>query len=1183
MSLQGFLARLDAAGIEADIDQLLDAFWLATHGGTLSLHASVHVSEDASEPTRASAPVPPREPQIRPKSPRRPDEDEHRQPHDAFGDSPLRLVFPRISADAPATLDRPASPVVLPAPRALANRLAMMRAMRPLTRRWPSRQYLDIDEEGTVEVCARLWTHDPGLVMPVFMPRRERWFDIELVLEEDGAAPLWEDMLREFAAVMRETGAFGRVREWTLRIVGDRPDRTATLENRHGVRAPVTVLQGKAARRLVMFASNGRSRYWTDGTYAEVLVPWLRDSCTLLLQLSPSDRWARSGLGEPHGVVSTAVAGALPAALDMHVHWWRVEDDEDDERESRAGAAETMVLPVAPLSAAGLAQWADMQMARGRRNPAYRLRLPKMSPAPLQYRGRRERPEEPTEAAVAQAVSLLKYESPNAFRLAVFLCTSPFTLAVARLVQAVKFEGSTDPSMLDELLQSGIVVASRPDDRAGERERERSRAGWYAVRSQARELLLRSLRERDAQEIARQLQRHVSRHLERLSGTGVRSSELIADEQGRHRLPAWAKPFADVAMSLLGLPSTLREAQRQVREFLHLVEGSAALAVAAVAAAGAQPSPEGMPASAWQALRTARLVHEREDGSWAFAPHARVLLASLTPEPSRDEESNWLEAALSLLQSMALAFHVSAITAVNGEGTDRIRDMFPEWPSERRAQLGHWMYMSEYVFWGPVRELLFTGEDPIQYLDVQRALDAFGKTMVELEEWIDSDDDQAAWRRRSTVRRLWNAVCLALHRDPHVLDEAARPRTLRLLRTFAATPVDDLLEGRYGRDELVSIIEALREPKLSNALANYFSPFFERFGTDGLSELALSADYASYLDRLLSFWKDATVAVFERVPQDSTGVLKMGFAVPPQAVAMISERFPWYDINVVSRSADFDSGAEREVNWVISRAGYLALIDDLGRIVKTAVATRLARPPRRPRVLWVDDRPNNNVQERERILARGQLVYELATSTDEGLAAARGSLFDVVISDMGRPGDRLAGYTLLAGLRREGNLVPFVIYSAGRKPEHVGQALSLGALGTTDHHGELSALVLRAVGRSDDVLRRPVDEELLRQYTEWKFPGLGVSDDWNALAARDLESSRFPTLLEVDAAVERASAAVDAYARERPDMFMTGTDRVTKSLGFVDVEFRRRHDFEDATLAAFERHSRLVWPDIRRD
>ncbi|CAJ3342048.1 Uncharacterised protein [Burkholderia pseudomallei] len=1172
MSLQGFLARLEASSIEADVGQLLDAFWLATQGVRLSLHESVPARADEPAAVHTERREPP---QRRQAQRRRPDEDEPLP--NAVGDSPQRLVFPHITSDEPTALDRPASPVMLPAPRTLANRLAIMRALRPLTRRWPSRQYLDIDEEGTVDVCARLWAHDPGLVMPVFKPRRERWFDVELVLEDDGAAPLWEDMLREFAALLRATGAFGRVREWTLRVVGDGAARMATLENRQGVRAPVAALQGKAARRLVIFASNGASRHWTDGAYTEVLVPWLFDSCTLLLQLSPQDRWARSGLGEPHGVVSTTAAGALAPALDMHLHWWRIGDEED---EDGTRASDAIALPVAPLSAAGLAQWAEMQMARGRRNPAYLLRSPKKAPTALEEGGRAERCEHPTEAAVAQAVSLLKYESPNAFRLAVFLCASPFTLAVARLVQAVKFDGSTDPGLLDELLRSGIVVASRSAIESGARDGSHPR--WYAVRPQARELLLRSLRERDAQEIARELQRHVSRHIERLSGSGVRSPQLIADELGRYHLPAWAQPFADVATSLLGLPSSLREAQRQVREFLRLVQGRAALPAQDVAAAGLQPSPEAMPAPVWQALRAARLVYEREDGSWVFAPYARDVLASLALEESRDEAADWLETALGLLQSMALAFHVSAVTAVNGGRTVRIPDMFADWPHEWRAELAHWMYMSEYVFWGPVRELLLTGEDPIRYFDENKAYALFEQDMMEARHWLAGTDDER-WRWGDAVRRLWNAVCLTLKCDPQGLEEATRPRTLRLLRDFAATSADDLLAGRYGRDERRAILQALREIRPLESMTIYFNPFFERFGTDGLSGLAFSRDYAIYLDRLLSFWKDATVAVFERLKPDSSGILKIEFPVSPQAVAMVSERFPQHDIHVVSHNPHFDSDTEREVTWTISREGYLALIDDLGRIVKAAVATRLARPPRRPRVLWVDDSPDNHTQERERTLAGGHLVYELATSTDEGLSVARGALFDVVISDMGRPGDRLAGYTLLEGLRREGNLVPFVIYSAGRKPEHVGLALKAGALGTTDHYVELSALVLRAIGRSDDVLRRPVNEDLLRQYTTWKFTGMGVSDVLNASTARDLDRSRFPTLLEIDAAIDRASEAVDAYMRERPDLFTTGTDRLTKSLGFVDIEFRRRHDFEDATLAAFERHARLVWPESRRD
>ncbi|MFL9867272.1 response regulator [Paraburkholderia fungorum] len=1179
MSLQRFLARLEAANFDADVEQLLDAFWLATQGVKLSLDAVAPARKHAraDEPASARAPADAGEtPSQRPDQ--RPASGENSPVPEIVGDSGLRLVFPRITSDESAALERPASPVILPAPRSLTNRLALMRALRPLTRRWPSRQYLDLDEDGTVDACARLWMHESDLVMPVFKPRRERWFDVELVLEDDGAAPLWEDMLREFAALLRETGAFGRVREWTLRVEGDEGMRAATLENRHGVRAPVASLQGKAARRLILFASNGASRHWTDGAYAKVLVPWLSDSCTLLLQLTPTERWARSGLGEPHGVVSTTVAGALPPALDMHLDRWRIEDDEDDVDATRAG--ETVALPVAPFSAVGLAQWADMQMARGRRNAAYRLRMPKKSRAAPPAWISSERRDDPTDAAVAQALSLLKYESPSAFRLAVFLCTSPFTLPVARLVQAVKFD-SADPGLLDELLRSGVLVASQPGAAADDRDRS---SRWYSVRPQARELLLRSLREREAQEIARELQRHVSRHIERLSGSGssVRSTQLIADDEGRFHLPAWAQPFADVATSLLGLPSSQHEAQRQVRDFLERVESRAALIVADIAASGRRPSAETMPESAWEALCAARLVHQRGDGSWAFAPYARDLLASITPRTPRDDVADWLEMALDMLQAMALAFHVSAITAVNGERNSSVRDLLSEWSGERRAQLAHWLYMSEYIFWGPTRELLFTGEDPIRHFDVAKARANYERDLTDAENWLAGTDDEP-WRWHRAVERLRNAAGLALKHDPQGFEKATLSATLRLLRDFAATPIDDVLADHYGRDERFIILRALRERAQRESLSVYYSPFFERFGTDGMSELAFSTDYTIYLDRLMSLWKDAVVTIFERLTPVAPDVLTVDFPVSLQAVERVARRFPAYGIHMDSSGTDVDMDAGRQVRWSISRTGYVALIDELGQIVSTAVATRLSRPPRRPRVLWVDDRPDNNANERNYGLAQGQLIYELATTTDEGLAKAREALFDVVISDMGRPGDSSAGYTLLKALRRQDNYVPFVIFAIGRKPEHVAAALRAGAIGTTDHHGELAALVLRAVGLQDETLRRPIDEKLLLQYTVWKFPGMETAEEWNREALRDLYRSRFATLLDVDDAVDRAWEAVDAYARERPDLFRTGTDRLTKSLGFVSALFRRRHSFERATLDAFTRHAHLVRPKRSRD
>ena len=64
---------------------------------------------------------------------------------------------------------------------------------------------------------------------------------------------------------------------------------------------------------------------------------------------------------------------------------------------------------------------------------------------------------------------------------------------------------------------------------------------------------------------------------------------------------------------------------------------------------------------------------------------------------------------------------------------------------------------------------------------------------------------------------------------------------------------------------------------------------------------------------------------------------------------------------------------------------------------------------------------------------------------------------------MGRPPDRMVGYTLLGALRARGNDTPYLIYAGSRSPEHVAEALRLGAQGSTNVPDELIALVLASI------------------------------------------------------------------------------------------------------------------------
>ena len=131
-------------------------------------------------------------------------------------------------------------------------------------------------------------------------------------------------------------------------------------------------------------------------------------------------------------------------------------------------------------------------------------------------------------------------------------------------------------------------------------------------------------------------------------------------------------------------------------------------------------------------------------------------------------------------------------------------------------------------------------------------------------------------------------------------------------------------------------------------------------------------------------------------------------------------------------------------------------------LVSEAVTPRMLRKARRASVLWVDDRPDNNVHERRSLEALG-VSFVLARSTDEALntqaSARRRHHFG-----HGRPPDPRAGYTLLSQLRASGNTTPFVIYAGSNapstSPRHEGTVRSDRPIAPQSYRVWLSALRL---------------------------------------------------------------------------------------------------------------------------
>ena len=135
---------------------------------------------------------------------------------------------------------------------------------------------------------------------------------------------------------------------------------------------------------------------------------------------------------------------------------------------------------------------------------------------------------------------------------------------------------------------------------------------------------------------------------------------------------------------------------------------------------------------------------------------------------------------------------------------------------------------------------------------------------------------------------------------------------------------------------------------------------------------------------------------------------------------------------------------------------------EAAEVVTETVNARTIRRARGATILWVDDNPNNNTYERQSLEALG-VSFVLATSTDELLTKLAARRFDVIISDMNRPPDPHAGFTLLEKLRASGDQTPFIIYAGSKAPEYKAEALRRGALGCTNRPSELFEYVLTAL------------------------------------------------------------------------------------------------------------------------
>ncbi|MEU4128911.1 SAV_2336 N-terminal domain-related protein [Streptomyces wuyuanensis] len=511
--LPAFVARLRAAGLDPDAEQLCDALWLAGH-----TRRPGPPPEPGQRPA-TPVPAPQGETRARPAVPGEPagpgdaPERDHPAPRPALDDEDRRVALypvPRrdgLPRPGPGE-DRTALTVGVPAAPVLPAPLELQRALRPLQRYRPAvpPARTVLDEAATAERSARAG----GLVLPVFAGVSRADALLQFVMDASSSMRVWDRLFAELQLVFARLGAF---RDVQVRYLHRGPDGApAVSRSLDPAAAPLHSadrLSDPTGRRVTVLLSDCAGPLWHSGRAHRLLHRLARQAPAAVVQPLPQRMWNRTRLPVTHGVLSRGEGPAGAAAL-------RFTDESAPAPRTSRGE---LPVPVLPPVAGALGAWARLLSGTGagRVSGAVGLVRGDQPVAPAARRARRP--------SSLQLVSAFRSAaSPAAGQLAVYLAAAPLYLPVMQLVQRTMLPDS-GPSELAEVLLSGLLA------RAGDDGRDDGQ--WYEFAPGVREALLGPLGRDEAVLVLK----HCSEYIEQRFGKGGPNFPALALAQlddGRH-------------------------------------------------------------------------------------------------------------------------------------------------------------------------------------------------------------------------------------------------------------------------------------------------------------------------------------------------------------------------------------------------------------------------------------------------------------------------------------------------------------------------------------------------------------------------------------------------------------------------------------------------------------------------
>ncbi|MGH3273917.1 MAG: SAV_2336 N-terminal domain-related protein [Streptosporangiaceae bacterium] len=532
MTVQRLAALLSHLDPEFSGDDLCDMLWLAPH---LEAPSTGPAGREPSPPVQDDGAVP----ESRPGRPteRAADRSPGGRAHAVRDPAPTYSVHLRQVGITESGIGMRGETVRAPEPPALADQLALTRAMRALIRTTPSRHRVVLDEEATAVRVA-----EEHLWVPELKPAPIRWLDLALVVDRHQSMSIWRRPIAELQVLMERLGAFRDVQLWMLDQSDD--DLDALPGVRRQPESPLRSareLMDPAGRRVIIVVSDCLGPMWESGAVHHVLADWAEHGPVAIFQPLPQRLWAYSH-ARPTPVRLHALQAAIP---NKHL-------------DCRTPAGDRMTLPpravpvpVLQMDPVWLGSWSRLLTASGTSGVDSMVLFVGAEPAvdaeAAARTGSAGSHVSPAPAGLSPQRRLERFRataSPEAMRLAQYLSATPISLPVIRLVQRAMMP-SAGRFALAEVFLGGLLFRLDAQDGA------ESDDAQYDFLPGVRELLLRRLRKKEALRTLREVSEYVGAHFGQ--ARDFRALLAGADLAGDLLIGPDSRPFATVAAQVLRL------------------------------------------------------------------------------------------------------------------------------------------------------------------------------------------------------------------------------------------------------------------------------------------------------------------------------------------------------------------------------------------------------------------------------------------------------------------------------------------------------------------------------------------------------------------------------------------------------------------------------------------------------